>query len=119
MHYRPDISATLSELCKVQINPGEVHVKMMDHLIKYVNTTKNLGIVYGRHDRDRADGPLVMYVDSDWAGDPDTLYSRGGYQALAWQGPEEWLHRGQREGDCSRRTLIDSDMSDFRHNSFS
>jgi hypothetical protein len=87
---RPDISATLSELCKVQINPGDVHMKMMDHLCRYVNTTKGLGIVYGAHREDRASGPLVMYVDSDWAGDPDTFYSRGGYQALMWQGPVSW-----------------------------
>ena len=87
---RPDISATLSELCKVQINPGEVHVKMMDHLCRYVNTTKGLGIVYGSHVPERASGPLVMYVDSDWAGDPDTFYSRGGFQALMWQGPVSW-----------------------------
>ena len=38
---RPDISATLSELCKVQINPGDVHMKMMNHLCKYVNTTRD------------------------------------------------------------------------------
>ena len=87
---RPDISATLSELCKVQINPGGVHVKMMDHLCRYVSTTKGLGIVYGRHDPDRASGPLVMYVDSDWAGDPDTFYSRGGYQSMAWQVLVTW-----------------------------
>lgn len=87
---RPDISATLSELCKVQINPGPVHVKMMDHLCRYINTTKSLGIVYGAHVPNRATGPLVMYVDSDWAGDPDTFYSRGGFQALAWQGPVSW-----------------------------
>ena len=81
---RPDISATLSELCKVQINPGEAHMKMMNHLCKYVNTTRSLGIVYGAHDPERASGPLTMYVDSDWAGDPDTFYSRGGYLAFAW-----------------------------------
>ena len=87
---RPDISATLSELCKVQINPGEVHMKMMNHLCKYVNTTRSLGIVYGAHDPERASGPLTMYVDSDWAGDPDTFYSRGGYLAFAWQGLVSW-----------------------------
>ena len=87
---RPDISATLSELCKVQINPGEAHMKMMNHLCKYVNTTRSLGIVYGAHDPERASGPLTMYVDSDWAGDPDTFYSRGGYLAFAWQGLISW-----------------------------
>ena len=87
---RPDISATLSELCKVQINPGPIHVKAMEHLIKYVSTTRDFGILYGRRDHTRAYGPLTMYVDSDWAGDTDTKYSRGGYLAFAWQGLVSW-----------------------------
>ena len=89
---RPDIhvSAALSELCKVQINPGEVHLKMLDHLCRYVNTTRHIGIVYGRNDSDRASGLLVMYMDSDWAGDQNTFHSRGGFLAFAWQGLVTW-----------------------------
>ena len=59
---RPDISATLSELCKVQINPGEVHMKMMNHLCKYVNTPRSLGVVYGAHDPERASGWATDHV---------------------------------------------------------
>ena len=67
---RPDISATLSELCKVQCNPGEVHMKRLSHLMRYVSSTRDMGILFGkdesRHGTGRhAFGPIVGYVDSD------------------------------------------------------
>ena len=87
---RPDISATLSELSKVQINPGAVHMQRLEHLMSYVNTTKHLGLLYGGKKAEMANGILVGYVDSDWAGDPDTLYSRGGWLYSCWQTPVCW-----------------------------
>ena len=48
---RPDISTTLSELCKVQINPGEVHMKALKHLLRYVSTTRDRGILFGRPEK--------------------------------------------------------------------
>ena len=90
---RPDISATLSELSKVQNNPGPVHVARLHHLMRYVNTTKNRGLTYGGAAKDIASAPIVGYVDSDWAGDPDTLYSRGGHLFTAWGTPVSWCSR--------------------------
>ena len=88
---RPDISAVLSELCKVQINPGEKHRKAMEHLMMYINSTKNVGIMYGQSaDVSVTDGPLVGYVDSDWAGDGESFYTRGGWIFQSWQGTVSW-----------------------------
>ena len=87
---RPDISATLSELSKVQLNPGPVHMERLMHLMRYVNTTKHLGLLYGGKKVEMANGLLVGYVDSDWAGDPDTMYSRGGWLYSCWQTPVCW-----------------------------
>ena len=88
---RPDISATLSELCKVQINPGMDHVRRMDHLMRYVFTTMNLGLLYGGPKRETASGVLVGYCDSDWSGDylVDGS-SRGGHLMTCWQTPVSW-----------------------------
>ena len=88
---RPDISATLSELCKVQSNPGQIHMDRLDHLMRYVASTKEKGIMYGsERDASRPDGPIVMYTDSDWGGDKETAESRGGFVALSWQSPVSW-----------------------------
>jgi hypothetical protein len=87
---RPDLSATLSELCKVQCNPGESHMKRMEHLMKYVGSTRSLGLLFGRPAGKHASGPVVGLCDSDWAGDPDSAYSRGGYIFESWGTPVSW-----------------------------
>ena len=87
---RPDISAVLSELSKVQSNPGPDHIDRLDHLMRYINTTKHFGLRYGGPKGEHADGILVGYTDSDWAGDVDTMYSRGGYLFTMFQGPVVW-----------------------------
>ena len=91
---RVDISATLSELCKVQINPSKGHMERLEWLMRYVCTTRKSCIVYGGpNDRDAPEGPLIMYSDSDWAGDPETRHSRGGYIAMSWGGLVSWESR--------------------------
>jgi hypothetical protein len=93
---RPDISAVLSELSKVQSNPGKVHVERLDHLMRYVSTTKHFGLRYGGPKGEHANGILVGYTDSDWASDPDTRYSRGGYVFNVHQGPVVWCSQKMR-----------------------
>ena len=87
---RLDISARLSELCKVQANPGGKHAEAMERLMLYVATTKDKGILYGGPINNKSDGPCVGYVDADWGGDPDTSRSRGGYIFTSWQAPVAW-----------------------------
>ena len=87
---RPDISTTLSELAKCQSNPGPVHMDRLEHLLRYVHTTRHYGLLYGAPPSDMAYGPLVCNTDADWAGDPDTLYSRGGFICTSWGTPVTW-----------------------------
>ena len=87
---RPDISATLSELCKVQANPGQEHMRQLEHLARYVVSTKSVGLLYGGPERSTASAVLVAYADSDWAGDPETLHTRGGNLFTCWQGAVSW-----------------------------
>ena len=88
---RPDISAALSEVSAVQSNPGKVHVERLMHLMRYVCTTREAGIMYGEAvDESRPCGPLVAYTDSDWSGDKETSETRGGYIVEMWQGAVSW-----------------------------
>jgi len=61
-------------------------MKMLKDLLRYVATTKHMGIVYGKHDTTDASGPLVGYVDASW-GEPKC---RGGYIFNAWRSPIAW-----------------------------
>ena len=98
---RPDISAVLSELSKVQINPGQVHLDQLEHLMRYVNTTQSFSLVYGGPSKDTMDGVLTGSTDSDWAGDADTSYSRAGYVICMWQTPVSWASQKMKAAAAS------------------
>ena len=62
----------------------------LDHLMRYVHTTRHKGLVYSGKKKRTADSAIVGYVDSDWAGDPEARYSRGGvplHGVAVWQTP--------------------------------
>ena len=65
--------------------PADSHAKALRHLLRYLKGTVTLGLVYSA----RAGGAffgalnqLVAYVDSDWAGDPETRRSTTGFVIL-------------------------------------
>jgi transposase InsO family protein len=74
---RPDIAYSLSQLCKYVQDPGPQHFVALKRLLRYLQGTRTLGIVYQRRQ-----GPPVLYgfSDSDWAGDKDTRRSTTGYE---------------------------------------
>ena len=77
---RPDIAFAVSELSTFVSCPGQTHMVAAKHLLRYLNGTKNPGLLYS--------GPasraniLWGYVDSDWAGCPDSRKSTSGYALL-------------------------------------
>jgi len=66
-------------------------MKRLQHMMRFLCTTRDAGILYGKaRDESMPDGPLIIYTDSDWAGDVDTRETRGGFVATAWQAPISW-----------------------------
>jgi hypothetical protein len=63
---RPETSWTVGMLSRFLCNPSLKHYDMSTHLLKYLSTTKDRGIVYRR-----SKGPLKLtcYVDGDWLTD--------------------------------------------------
>ena len=59
---RLDISARLSELCKVQANPGRKHVEEITRLMNYIATTKEQGILYGGPVTNKQSGRAVRGI---------------------------------------------------------
>ncbi|CAM8889646.1 unnamed protein product [Rhodiola kirilowii] len=72
---RPDLAFGISVLSRFMSNPGESHWNAMQFLLKYLNHTKNLGLVFAAYGN--KPDPLG-YVDSDYAGNRDTRKSTTG-----------------------------------------
>ena len=91
---RPDISAAVTVLSKFVSNPGEQHHAAAKQLIRYLASTRELGIVWRCH----IPGPsnrITAYTDSDWAGDMDTARSTTGYLLECQGGPVAWRSKQQ------------------------
>jgi hypothetical protein len=79
---RPDIALAVSELSKFVSSPCHAHLVAAKHLLRYLNGTKELGMVYLKPGNCRpmdTANLLWGYVDSDWAGCPDSSRSMSGY----------------------------------------
>ena len=70
---RPDLAFAENLLSRFQANPGRAHWNAMLHILGYIKGTLNYRITYIQGSA----GGLkpVGYVDSDYAGDPDTRQS--------------------------------------------
>jgi hypothetical protein len=93
---RPDISFAVSELSRFVSNPGKPHLEAAKRVFRYLKKTMHLGLVF----RSSASLPglpeipsntLWGYVDSDWAGCPDSRRSTSGFvfmlngAAISWR----------------------------------
>jgi len=79
-HSRRDIANAVRELSKVMDNPTPGAMKELKRVIKYVIDTKEYGLKLHPKQIDQ-NGLLqiVLYSDSDWAGDKETRISVTGY----------------------------------------
>eukprot|EP00955_Chlamydomonas_euryale_P009813 105302-Chlamydomonas_euryale.AAC.1 len=69
---RPDISYGVSTLSKKMARPYSQHMSAAKHFLKYLQGTKDLGIVFGQNQEEG----LQRYVVSDWASDKSDRKSR-------------------------------------------
>ena len=89
---RPDIAFAVSELSRFISNPGKPHLEAAKHVFRYLRKTVNLGLAY-RTSASLPDHPEIQpnvlwgYVDSDWAGCPDSRRSTSGFVQRFHGGP--------------------------------
>ncbi|KAJ3505815.1 hypothetical protein NLJ89_g7219 [Agrocybe chaxingu] len=89
----PDLSFTVNLLSRYQANPGPRHWKALQHVLAYIKGTLHYKITY---DPNSPEGLNVSgYSDSDYAGDPDTMHSTGGYVFTMAGGPVVWSSKRQ------------------------
>eukprot|EP00253_Pinus_taeda_P011023 PITA_11023 len=83
---RPDIIYAVSLVSRFMETPKETHWQATKMILRYVNGTKQYGILYTT----TSDFRLVGYTDNDWAGSVDDKKSMSGYvfhlgsRAISW-----------------------------------
>ena len=84
---RPDISFAVGALSRFNANPGKAHWKQVQHVFKYLASTKDLMLCYGPGQ----DGTsLQIYSDADYAGDVDSACSTSGHTVFIGRSLVTW-----------------------------
>ena len=96
-HSRPDIANPVRELSKGMQKASPAAFAELKRVIRFVLNTKNYGlklepILQG----DDQVWNMVVYTDSDWAGDKDTRKSVSGYVIFLCGVPILWKSKGQK-----------------------
>lgn len=87
---RPDIAFAANLLSRFCTSPKLVHWKMAKRVLRYLNGTIENCISYTKENK------LIVYVDSDWAGDTSDRRSCTGYIVCIGGGPISWNSRKQK-----------------------
>jgi hypothetical protein len=88
---RPDIAYAVGALAKFNSAPRHCHWTAAKHVLRYIKSTLNYGIVFLSSGNDS----LLGHCDADWAGDVDTRRSTTGYVFTLSGGAVSWASRRQ------------------------
>ena len=70
-HSRPDMANAVRELTKCLDGASEAAYKEMLRIIKYLLDTESKGLKIEPRIANNAEWELILFSDSDWAGDKD------------------------------------------------
>ena len=88
---RPDLAYAVSFLSQFLQNPGPIHIKAAQRVLRYLKQTKNIGITY-----DGKQPGFCGYSDADYGEDIQTRKSRNGYVFYLYGGPISWKSARQK-----------------------
>ncbi len=97
---RPDISFAVSELSRFVSNPGKPHLEAAKRVFRYLKKTIGFGLAY-RSSVSIPGMPEILpntlwgYVDSDWAGCPDSRRSTSGFVFMLNGAAISWCSKRQ------------------------
>jgi Reverse transcriptase (RNA-dependent DNA polymerase) len=92
---RPDISNAVRELDKGMSGATPAAFKELQRVLKFVLQTRNYGLYIEPKGVPMTKWELVIYTDSDWAGDKDNRHSVTGYVMYLMNVPIVWKLRYQ------------------------
>lgn len=88
---RPDIAYSVGVISRFMEEPRQSHWKAVKRILRYIQGTKTVGLLYKRSDELK----LVGYSDSDWCGDVDDRKSTTGYVFCLGSAAFTWLSKKQ------------------------
>ena len=92
---RPDLTFAVSAFHKYNSCRITAHHSAMGQVLRYLQATKNTGILYKGDSKTSAMPKPVCYIDSDWAGDRDKRRSTSGFVIILCGGVVSWKTRKQ------------------------
>jgi hypothetical protein len=104
---RPDIAHAVNQLSRFMQAPADVHLQAAKRVLRYLAGTRQLGLrfeadagtaAHTRHSgtkRQSAQGDLIAFADSDWAGCVDDRKSTAGFVLLYAGCPLSWASKKQ------------------------
>lgn len=88
---RPDLMFVVCLLSRYMSDPREEHMQAAKRVMRYIKGTLGFGVFYKRGLTE----DLMVYTDSDYAGDIDTRRSTSGYAFLLSGGAVAWASKKQ------------------------
>jgi hypothetical protein len=92
---RPDIAYPVGQLARFMSKPATVHLKHAKHLLKYLNGTRELGIIYSNR-QGVSKSAYDVWTDATWGTEKDGRASFGGWAHLRYGGAVNWSARRQK-----------------------
>lgn len=90
-HTRPDISHAVGIVSRFMQSAQKAHWDAVTHLLRYISTTKDFGILYSP-----TDTPLLTgFIDADYLSCSSTRRSIGAYLFKLASGPVSWSNKQQ------------------------
>jgi hypothetical protein len=112
-HSRPDIANVVRELSKVMDGATPAALKEMKRVMKFVLDTRNLGLkIEPKAQNNDDDWVMVVYTDSDYAGDKDNRISVSGFIIFLLGVPIMWRSKAQRSVSLSSAEAEFCSLSD-------
>ena len=88
---RPDLQFSVSLLSRFMASPTKLHAQAVKKVLRYLKGTADFGIWYDG----QGTGELLVYTDSDFAGDIDSRKSTSGYVFLLDNAAVAWCSKKQ------------------------
>ena len=100
---RPDLAHAVGMLCRFSANPGVQHWTAAKQVLRYLSTTRNMGILYEKTEKDA----LHVYSDADLANCQDTRRSVTGHVTLLANGAIGWKSKLQKGGPATSSVVAE------------
>jgi hypothetical protein len=90
-HTCPDLAISINTISRYMSAPQQPHLDVVWHIFRYINNTKQYGILYPKSTTTAITG----FTDIDWGADIETCRSTGGYFFMMGSGPITWQSKRQ------------------------